>query len=74
MNKAKEALKIAPKDWEGAHNLVQDNSDKLSFLVHAYLHRIEGDEPNASYWYRRAGETFPDNTLEEEFKRLTNWN
>ena len=23
--------------------------------VHAYLHRLEKDEENARYWYRRAG-------------------
>jgi hypothetical protein len=23
--------------------------------VHAYLHRKEGDQDNAGYWYKRAG-------------------
>ncbi|MDO3385883.1 hypothetical protein QWI17_08540 [Gilvimarinus sp. SDUM040013] len=57
-------------DWEGAHNLVQDESDTLSCLLHAYLHRDEGDIGNAGYWYRRAGESFPDNSLSEELERL----
>lgn len=25
--------------------------------MHAYLHRKEGDEGNASYWYSRAGKS-----------------
>lgn len=56
--------------WDQAHRLVQDESDKLSCLIHAYLHREEGDIPNAAYWYRRAGETPPDNSLPEELARL----
>lgn len=70
-NNLKKALSlIAGNDWEGAHNLVQDNSDKLSCLIHAYLHREEGDTANAAYWYRQAGEKFPNNSLQEEFLRL----
>ena len=38
--------------------------------VHAYLHRKEGDEPNAGYWYRRAGREFHRATLEEEWQAL----
>jgi hypothetical protein len=29
--------------------------------VHAYLHRKEGDQDNAAYWFRRAGQPFADN-------------
>lgn len=56
--------------WDEAHELVQSSSDTLSCLIHAYLHREEGDLGNAGYWYRRAGEPMPDNTLEEELNRL----
>lgn len=56
--------------WEDAHRLAQEHSDARSCLIHGYLHRVEGDLGNASYWYRRAGETMPDNTLDEELKRL----
>ena len=70
-NNLKRALAlISGSDWEGAHNLIQDNSDKLSCLIHAYLHREEGDAANAAYWYRQAGEKFPNNSLQEEFLRL----
>lgn len=72
MNNAKRAIAlINAGDWDGAHNLVQDGNDKMSCLLHAYLHRDEGDLGNAGYWYRRAGESFPDNTLAEELARLT---
>jgi hypothetical protein len=57
-------------DWDAAHNLVQSRSDKLACLIHAYLHREEGDLGNAGFWYRRAGESVPDNTLAEELDRL----
>lgn len=56
--------------WDDAHNLVQSFSDELSCLIHAYLHREEGDMDNAAYWYHLAGGEIPDNTLEEELERL----
>lgn len=56
--------------WDEAHELVQPYSDERSCLVHGYLHRVEGDLGNADYWYRRAGTTMPENTLEEELQRL----
>ncbi|WP_017301420.1 hypothetical protein [Nodosilinea nodulosa] len=56
--------------WDAAHELVQPYSDRNSCLIHAYLHRVEGDHGNARYWYRQAGETMPANTLEEELERL----
>ena len=56
--------------WDEAHKLVQSYSDRMSCLIHGYLHRVEGDSSNAKYWYRRADEEMPDNTLEEELTRL----
>lgn len=56
--------------WDASHKEVQACSDKLSCLIHAYLHRVEGDLGNARYWYRRANVDMPDNTLEEEHKHL----
>jgi len=29
--------------------------------VHAYLHRKEGDQGNAAYWYARAGKAVCEN-------------
>ena len=57
-------------NWENAHLQVQDFSDRLSCMIHGYLHRVEGDLSNARYWYNRAGETMPDNSLEDELERL----
>jgi len=46
-------------DWDGAHNCAQDDKSRDGSWVHAYLHRKEGDEGNAGYWYARAGRTMP---------------
>ena len=59
-------------DWDGAHRIAQDDSSSNGSWVHAYLHRMEGDLANASYWYRRSGRFLPDMTLEEEWKEIAN--
>ncbi|HEY1794303.1 MAG TPA: hypothetical protein VGG34_15420 [Opitutaceae bacterium] len=41
-------------DWAGAHALAQADGGADGSWVHAYLHRKEGDEGNAGYWYSRA--------------------
>lgn len=56
--------------WDAAHELIQSRSEDLACLIHAYLHRQEGDLGNARYWYRRAGAEIPENSLEEEWQRL----
>ena len=56
--------------WGESHKLVQQYSDKLSCLIHAYLHRVEGNMGNAQYWYDRADVDMPDNSLDEELSRL----
>src|SRR4030088_2009151 len=43
----------AKGDWQRAHACVQDESSADAALVHAYLHRKEGDAGNAAYWYRQ---------------------
>lgn len=57
-------------DWERAHGCAQERDDRAGMLVHAYLHRKEGDPDNAGYWYRRAGATPSTATLEEEWAEL----
>jgi hypothetical protein len=57
-------------DWKKAHDIADGPSDQLSARVHAYLHRKEGDEWNADYWYKRASEIQPQISLEEEWKML----
>ncbi len=56
--------------WNEAHQMVQSFSDPIACLIHAYLHRVEGDIGNARYWYNRADAIMPDNTLQEELSRI----
>ena len=60
----------AQGNWEKSHDIAQEITSDLGNWIHAYLHRKEGDEWNAGYWYQRAGRAFPKKTLEEEFKEL----
>ncbi len=53
-------------DWHAAHEIVQAIESRDSAWVHAHLHRVEGDLWNADYWYRRAGRTRPETSLEDE--------
>ena len=57
-------------DWERAHDVISEKETKSHCLIHAYLHRKEGDIWNADYWYRRAGEKRKDQKLEEEWENL----
>ncbi len=57
-------------NWEEAHQLVDSLSGKKACRLHAYLHRKEGDEGNARYWYGRAGVAFPRESLEIEIKAI----
>ena len=56
--------------WQEAHERVQPHYDSLSCQIHAYLHRVEGDDWNADYWYGKAGVQRPHNSVEEELERL----
>jgi hypothetical protein len=44
----------AKGDWGKSHELISEISTPDAALIHAYLHRKEGDQWNADYWYRRA--------------------
>jgi len=44
----------AKGDWQKAHHLAQDDPSPNASWVHAFLHRVEGDESNAAYWYAKA--------------------
>jgi hypothetical protein len=41
-------------DWTRAHESAQQDEGMEGSWVHAYLHRKEGDQSNAAYWYSRA--------------------
>lgn len=62
----------AKDNWKTAHNLVDSLEDKKAYLVHAYLHRKEGDLWNADYWYNKAGRKRPAVSLNEEWEQLVN--
>ena len=57
-------------DWKTAHDLIDQLPGKDPALVHAYLHRKEGDKWNADYWYSRAGKEGPDVSSEKEWEQL----
>jgi hypothetical protein len=62
--------RAAKGEWEAAHALAQAQDDAAGAWVHAHLHRIEGDEANAGYWYRRAGKPHCAAPLEEEWAEI----
>jgi hypothetical protein len=47
-----------------------DEADKESAWVHAYLHRVEGDLPNARYWYRQAQRPVASQPLAAEWDAI----
>jgi hypothetical protein len=66
-----QALWFAGKDdWEKAHHIVQDLDDRSAAIIHGYLHRFEGDEANAKFWYARAKEDIPPISLDKEWESL----
>jgi hypothetical protein len=58
----------ASGDWSGAHGIAQEDESRNGAWVHAYLHRKEGDEGNAAYWYRRAARPPYTGRLDEEWE------
>lgn len=60
----------AKGDWHRAHEAAQAGNDQDGDWAHAYLHRKEGDLPNARYWYSRVGRTMPAGSLDEEWTDL----
>ena len=60
----------AKGDWHAAHSLAQSDDSAEAAWVHAYLHRVEGDEGNAGYWYRRAGKPHAKGDLQDEWSQI----
>lgn len=64
----------ATGDWEHAHEIAQSKEGTKEYdRLHAYLHRKEGDQWNAGYWYRRAGTPVFKGSLAEEWAELVNY-
>ncbi len=60
----------AKGDWSRAHGMVDELETPDAMAVHAYLHRKEGAQSNADYWYARAGRRFHRSALEDEWQAL----
>ena len=60
----------AKGEWDEAHKLAQAQKDETGAWVHAYLHRVEGDLPNANYWYRNANKPECTAPLPEEWDTI----
>jgi hypothetical protein len=49
------------QDWAAAHDIAQRHEgDATADWLHAVLHKMEGDDGNACYWYRRTQHTFDE--------------
>jgi hypothetical protein len=57
-------------DWNGAHGIAQDDDTREAAWVHAYLHRKEGDDGNAAYWYGRARRSPYSGSLDQEWEAI----
>jgi hypothetical protein len=57
----------AKGDWTRAHESAQRDEGHEGSWVHAHLHRKEGDQGNAAYWYSRAGRTVCRESLDAEW-------
>ncbi|MBZ0166661.1 MAG: hypothetical protein K8I00_07615 [Candidatus Omnitrophica bacterium] len=60
----------ANNNWKQAHRIAQDIATRDGSRVHAYLHRKEGDNFNAGYWYSQAGLPEFEGSLEAEWTDL----
>jgi hypothetical protein len=60
----------AKGDWARAHALVDELETREGMAVHAYLHRKEGSDSNADYWYKRSGRDFHRPTFDAEWAAL----
>lgn len=56
--------------WDRSHQLIQDLEDTTAAWIHAYLHRKEGDNWNADYWYTKAGRKRPSLSLQQEWESI----
>ena len=80
LNKSQPARGLAPAlaalwwaakdDWDRAHEIVMAHEDSDCAWVHAYLHRREGDLPNARWWYRQAHKPATTGSLDAEWNAI----
>jgi hypothetical protein len=58
-------------DWDKAHKICMGDDGADAAWVHAYLHRVEGDLPNARYWYGQAKRKAADGALDAEWAAIS---
>ncbi|WP_028744814.1 hypothetical protein [Rhizobium mesoamericanum] len=57
--------------WQAVHEICQAHEGEAPFdWGHALCHRIQGDEWNADYWYRRAGKRRENRPVAEEWSAM----
>lgn len=62
---------IMGPDVERAHEICQAHEGEADYdWIHALVHRIEGDDGNAAYWYRRSGHERHPGTVEQEWQAI----
>ncbi|MCB9281136.1 MAG: hypothetical protein H6562_19765 [Lewinellaceae bacterium] len=59
--------------WDRSHEIAQDMNTPEGAWLHAFLHRDEGDNWNAGYWYRQAGKPVPAVSIETEWEDLVRY-
>ena len=63
MDKHKDLLEalahLEKGDWQAAHTIVQSDESPAACWAHGIVHVLEGDLPNARYWYGQAKRAFP---------------
>ena len=62
---------VARGEWDAAHELVQHDEGAVAAWIHAHLHRVEGDQDNAGYWYARAGKPRSTASLDDEWHEIS---
>ncbi len=55
---ARAVAHLEKREWQAAHEIVQDDKSVLAAWLHGIVHTLEGDLENARYWYRRARREF----------------
>jgi hypothetical protein len=56
---ARAVAHLESRDWQAAHEIVQEDESDLAAWLHGIVHMLEGDLDNARYWYRRVHRSFP---------------
>ena len=56
---ARAVAHLEARDWQAAHEIVQNDKSELAAWLHGIVHTLEGDLDNARYWYRRIRRAFP---------------